>query len=61
MLLSIHLTLSFLPPAMSIALLSVCFSVAALQIIHWYHLSRLHIYALMYDIYLSLSDLLHPV
>ena len=27
----------------------------------WYHLSRFHIYALIYDVCLSLSDLLHSV
>ena len=28
---------------------------------HWHHLSRFHVYALIYDICLSLSDLLHSV
>ena len=28
---------------------------------HWHHLSRFHVYALIYDICLSLSDLLHTV
>ena len=29
--------------------------------VHLYHFSRFHVYALIYDIYFSLSDLLHSV
>ena len=39
------------------SVLYICVSFAALQ----YYLSRFHIYALIYHIYLSLSDLLHSV
>ena len=41
------------------SILNVCISIAALQIVHQYHLSRFHIYALVYGICFSLSDLLH--
>ena len=38
-------------------MLDVCVSILALQNDHLYHFSRFHIYALMYDICFSLSDL----
>ena len=62
--LSISLTLSLLPTTphhVHKSVLYVGFSIAALQIISSYHLSRFHIYALVYDIYISHSDLLHSV
>ena len=40
-------------------MLDVCVSILALQNDHLYHFSRFHIYALIYDICFSLSDLLH--
>ena len=36
-------------------------STAALQQVQNYHLSRVHIYALIYGICFAPSDLLHPV
>ena len=59
--LSIHLTLSS-PFPMSISLFSM--SVSSLlpcKEVLQYHSSRFRIYVLAYDIYLSLSDLLHSV
>ena len=46
-----------LAPTVSTSLFSVCISVAACRWVHQFHLSRFHIYALIYDICLSLSDL----
>ena len=39
--------------------LYVCVSVSALQIGFLYHFAKFHIYALIYDICFSLSDLIH--
>ena len=55
------------PPRHFPPLVSVClFSTSTSQFfpckpVHLYHFSRFHIYALIYDIYFSLSDLLHSV
>ena len=46
---------------MPIYLFSMSVSLSALQIGYLYHFSRFHIYALMYDICFSLSDLIHSV
>ena len=51
-----------LSPLGSIHLFSMSLSVfLPCKQVHLYHLSRSHIYALIYDIYISLSDLLHSV
>ena len=60
MLLSIHPAL-FFPQRVHKSVPYVCVSTAALQIIHWCHLSRFHTHAFIYNICLSLSDLLHFV
>ena len=61
--LSIQLTLSFLSPShVHISLFSMCVSLLLpCRNFHQYHLSRLHIYVLVHDIYLSLSYLFHSV
>ena len=41
--------------------LYISVSISALQTTYLYHFSRLHIYALIYDICFSVSDLLHSV
>ena len=42
--------------------LYICVSISACKLVHLYHFSSFHIYALIYDIYIfSLSDLLHSV
>ena len=58
---STGLTLSFLPPYPQPRpeVCSLCLSLLLLcKQVHQYHLSRFHIYALVYDICFSLSDLL---
>ena len=48
------------PPRVRKSVLYVCVSCAALKIeVHHYHLSRFHIYGLIYDTGFSFSDLLH--
>ena len=60
--LSIHLPLSLLSSHhVHRSVLYVCFSIAALQINSSVPSFRFHIYALAYDICLSVSDLLHSV
>ena len=60
--LSIHPTLYFLPAScVHKSVLSVCVSIAAVQIGYQYNISRFHVYVLVYDICFSLSDLLHSV
>ena len=50
------------PPLVSIPLFSTSVSqILPCKLVHLYHFSRLHIYALIYDICFSLSDLLHFV
>ena len=49
-----------LSPSIHIFVFYICASVSALQI-RLYHFSRFRIYALIYGLYLSLSDLLHSV
>ena len=50
------------PPLVSICLFSASVSqFLPCRQVHLYHFSRFHIYALIYDIYFSLSDLLHSV
>ena len=50
------------PPLMSICLFSTSVSqLLPCKLVHLYHFSRFHIYALIYDICFSLSDLLHSV
>ena len=55
----------FIPPPPSPhvhkSVLYVCISFPALQIGHHYHFARFQTCALIYDIFFSLSDLLHPV
>ena len=41
--------------------LYICISIPALKSVHLYHCSRCYIYALIYDICFSLSDLLHSL
>ena len=51
-----------LPPLVSIRLFSTSVSLfLPCKLVHLYHFSRFHIYALIYDICFSLSDLLHSV
>ena len=51
-----------LSPFMSICLFSASVSLfLPCKLVHLYHFSGLHIYALIYDIWFSLSDLLHSV
>ena len=51
-----------LSPLVSIRLFSTSVSLfLPCKLVHLYHFSRFHIYALMYDICFSLSDLLHSV
>jgi len=53
---------SSLPPLVSIHLFSTSVSLFLFcKYDHQYHFSRFHIYALMHNIYFSLSDLLHSV
>ena len=59
-LLSIHPALSF-PQRVHKSVPCVCVSIAALQMVHWRYLPRFHTHAFIYDICLSLSDLLHFV
>ena len=48
------------PPLVSIRLFSTSVSLfLPCKLVHLYHFSRFHIYALIYDICFSLSDLLH--
>ena len=50
------------PPLVSIYLFSTSVSLFPLcKQVHLYHFSRFHLYALIYDICFSLSDLLHSV
>ena len=50
------------PPLVSIRLFSTCVSLfLPCKLVHLYHFSRFHIYALIYDICFSLSNLLHSV
>ena len=50
------------PPLLSIHLFSTSVSqFLPCKPVHLYHFPRFHIYALIYDIYFSLSDLLHSV
>ena len=50
------------PPLVSIGLFSTSVSLfLSCKPVHLYHSSRFHIYALIYDICFSLSDLLHSV
>ena len=50
------------PPLVSICLFSVSVSLfLPCTPVHLYHFSRFHIYALIYDICFSLSDLLHSI
>ena len=50
------------PPLASISLFSTCVSqFLSCKSVHLYHFPRFHIYALIYDICFSLSDLLHSV
>ena len=50
------------PPLVSIRLFSTSVSLfLPCKPVHLYHFPRLHIYALIYDICFSLSDLLHSV
>ena len=50
------------PPLVSICLFSTSvFLFLPCKPVHLYHFSRFHIYALIYDICFSLSDLLHSV
>ena len=50
------------PPLVSIHLFSTSVSLfLPCKLVHLYHFSRFHIYALIYDICFSLSDLLHSV
>ena len=50
------------PPLVSIRLLSTSVSqFLPCKLVHQYYFSRFHIYALIYDICFSLSDLLHSV
>ena len=50
------------PPLVSICLFSISVSLfLPCKPVHLYHFSRFHIYALIYDISFSLSDLLHSV
>ena len=50
------------PPMVSIRLSSTSVSLfLPCKAVHLYHFSRFHIYALIYDICFSLSDLLHSV
>ena len=50
------------PPLVSIRLFSTSVSqFLPCKLVHPYHFSRLHIYALIYDTCFSLSDLLHSV
>ena len=51
-----------LPPLVSICLFSMSVSqFLPCKLVHLYHFSTFHIYALIYDICFSLSDLLHSV
>ena len=60
--LSIYLTPPSTPPPIFIGLFSMSVSpLLPWKLIHQYHLSRFHVYASVYDIYISLSDLLHSV
>ena len=53
---------SCFPPLVSIRLFSTSVSLfLPSKPLHLYHFSRFHIYALIYNIYFSLSDLLHSV
>ena len=57
-----HHPTSFFPPLVSIPLFSTSVSLfLPCKLVHLYHFSRFHIYALTYDICFSLSDLLHSV
>ena len=50
------------PPLVSIRLFSTSVSLfLPCKLVHLYHFSKFHIYALIYDICFSLSDLLHLV
>ena len=59
--LSIYLTLSLLPSSCVHLFSKSVFPLLLCKQIHQYHLSRFHIYTLVYDIYISFSDLLHSV
>ena len=50
------------PPLVSMSLFSTSVSLfLPCKPVHLYHLSRFHIYVLIYDIYFSVSDLVHSV
>ena len=49
------------PCSIHMSVLHICISTSACKPVHLYHFSRFHIYALIYDICFSLSDLLHSV
>ena len=50
------------PPLVSIRLFSAFVSLfLSCKLVHLYHFSRFHIYALIYNVCFSLSDLLHSV
>ena len=59
-LVSQFITLPLTPPHVHVSILYICVSIPALQIVHLYHFSRFHIYALIY-ICFSVSDWLHSV
>ena len=57
-----HPTPCYFPPLVSIRLFSTSVSLfLPCKLVHLYHFSRFHIYALIYDICFYLSDLLHSV
>ena len=51
----------FSPLGIHTFVLYICVSISALQTVYLYHFSRFHIYALIYSICFSPSDLLHSV
>ena len=58
---ALHSSRPLLPQRVHKSVPCVCVSIAALQMVHWHHLPRFHTHAFIYDICLSLSDLLHFV
>ena len=57
-----HATHHHFPTLVSICLFSTSVSqFLPCRLVHLYHISRFHIYAFIYDICFSLSDLLHSV
>ena len=59
--LSLHLALSSFSPCPYVCSLCLFLQCCPVNKFFGIHLSRFHIYALVYDTYLSLSDLLHSV